>query len=253
MTQNPGWLNSLAGRNLLGEEVRQVRRALEGVFGDQLVQVGTWGEAGLFRRLARTRRSAVFSPLPLPGVDAVCATESLAIASDSVDAVLLPHTLELTDDPHALLREVGRILRADGQLVVIGFNPWGWWGLRHALSRQGFPPGSQRMISEGRLCDWLRLLEFKVHCSAFYHFFLPPLLRGMARRQGRAASAEQAGRQAGRRGLQQSLFRRVPVLAGCYVLVARKQTFVVTPIRLAWRRRPALVGGLVNPTTRNST
>ena len=37
-------------------------------------------------------------------------TDSLAIGSDSVDAVLLPHTLEYEPDPHEILREVGRIL-----------------------------------------------------------------------------------------------------------------------------------------------
>lgn len=257
MTQIPAWLNTLTGRNLLREEVRQVRRALENVFGDQLVQLGTWGEPGMFRRLARTRRAAVFSAQPSPGVDAVCAAHALAITSASVDAVFLPHTLELEDDPHAVLREVDRILRPDGQLVVLGFNPWGWWGLRHALSRQGFPPGSQRMISDGRLCDWLHLLDFRVQHSAFY-YFVPPVLRGVVPRQGRQLRMEEGGvqpdspvRPAGRRQRQPSLLRRIPALAGCYVLVARKQTFMVTPIRPAWRRRPALVGGLVNPTTRN--
>lgn len=255
MTQIPGWLNTLTGRNLLREEVRQVRRALDSVFGDQLVQLGTWGEPGMFRRLARTRRAAVFSEQPSPGVDVVCAPDALAISSASVDAVLLPHTLELVDDPHAVLREVDRILRPDGQLVVLGFNPWGWWGLRHALSRQGFPAGSQRMISDGRLCDWLHLLEFKVQHSAMY-YFVPPILRGALPR--RPQRSEESGvqpdspvRPAGRRPRQATLLRRIPAFAACYVLVARKQTFVVTPIRLAWKRRPALVGGLVNPTTRN--
>ena len=39
-------------------------------------------------------------------------------------------------------------------------------------------------------------------------------------------------------------------LASCYLLVARKEVFTVTPVRPAFRRRPRLVGGLVNPTTR---
>ena len=130
-------MNTLTGRNLLREEVRQVRRALDGIFGDQFVQIGAWGDAGLFRRLARTRRAAVITRATVPGSDAVSAADAMAIASDSIDAVLLPHTLELADDPHAVLREVDRILRPDGNLVVLGFNPWGWWGLRHTLSRQG--------------------------------------------------------------------------------------------------------------------
>lgn len=271
MTQNPAWLSTLTGRNLLREEVRQVRRALDGIFGDQFVQLGAWGDAGLFRRLARTRRAAVFADEPVPGADAVAAHDAVAIASDSVDAVLLPHTLELADDPHAVLREVDRILRPDGNLVVLGFNPWGWWGVRHALSRHGFPPGAERLISDGRLCDWLRLLDFRVNHSAFY-YFVPPLIRGAVPRHGRVARMEEgsahahgpapqdggarassaADRVSGRLARGLGLLRRVPAFAGCYVLVARKQVYTVTPIRLAWRRRTALVGTLVNPTTRNA-
>ena len=144
MTQTPGWLTTLTGRNLLREEVRQVRRALDSIFGDQFLQIGAWGDAALFRRLARTRRAAVITEAPMPGSDAVSAADAMAIASDSIDAVLLPHTLELADDPHAVLREVDRILRPDGNIVALGFNPWGWWGLRHTVSRQGFPPGAAK-------------------------------------------------------------------------------------------------------------
>lgn len=270
MTQVPGWLNTLTGRNLLREEVRQVRRALDSVFGDQLLQVGAWGEPGLFRRLARTRRAAVVAEAPMPGADLVSAHDALAVGSDCIDAILLPHTLELAHDPHAVLREVDRVLRPDGNLVVLGFNPWGWWGLRHALSRRGFPPGSQRMISDGRLHDWLRLLEFKV-CHSAYYYFVPPILRGAAPRPGRIQRADdgvehgqggspgprplrpaRGARPAERFGRTLGLLRRGPVFAGCYVLVARKQTYAVTPIRPVWRRRASLVTGLVNPTTRNA-
>lgn len=270
-TQAPEWLNTLTGRNLLREEVRQVRRALDGIFGDQFVQIGCWGEAGLFRRLARTHRAAVVAERACTGVDFVSAHHALGIVSDSIDAVFLPHTLEAASDPHALLREVDRVLRPDGNLVVLGFNPWGWWGLRHAVSRQGFPPGAQRLISDGRLHDWLRLLDFKVHHSAFY-YFVPPVLRGSVPRHGRVSRADETGAhrvgegtgtargaRAARGGRLESrlaqglqLFRRGPAFAGCYILVARRQTHVVTPIRLAWRRRTALVGGLVNPTTRSA-
>jgi SAM-dependent methyltransferase len=265
MAQTPGWLNTLTGRNLLREEVRQVRRALDSVFGDQLLQVGAWGEPGLFRRLARTRRAAVTDEALAEGVDLVCRPDALPIAPDCIDAVLLPHTLELATDPHAVLREIDRVLRPDGHLVILGFNPWGWWGLRHAISRRRFPPGAHRLISDGRLHDWLRLLEFQVCHSAFY-YFVPPLVRGMPPRRARAERrpdlaepspadtgtwlrAALSARVSGR--IPEAL-RRGPVFAGCYVLVARRQTTIVTPIRPAWRRRAVLVTGLANPTTRNA-
>lgn len=252
MTQDPGWLGTFAGRRLLSEEIRELRRVLDGVFGDQLVQVGTWGGAGMFRRLARTRRTAVLAPVALPGVDVACDADALAIASESVDVVLLPHTLDLVADPHALLREVGRILRADGQLVVLGFNPWGWWGCRHLLSGRHFPPGARRLISRRRLHDWLRLLDFQMQYSAYYHLFVPAVLHGRSRRRRPPVSMEQTGRHGGWHASREPLLRRVPLLAGCYVMVARKQTFLVTPIRMAWRRPSPVVGGLVNPTMRNS-
>lgn len=271
MIHTSGWLNTLTGRNLLREEVRQVRRALDGVFGDHFVQLGSWGDPGLFRRLARTRRTAVLDGRSVAGVDLVSAADCVAIASESVDAILLPHTLELADDPHAVLREVDRILRPHGFVVVLGFNPMGWWGMRHALSRRKFPPQAQRLISERRLTDWLQLLEFSIEAARFY-YFVPPLLRGAPPRQARAAepaddlpSAAAAihpdgaavGRVAERRPTRGrgSSKRRFPawfVFAGCYVLVACKERIAVTPIRLEWKRRTALVGSLVNPTTRNA-
>jgi SAM-dependent methyltransferase len=266
MVSEESWLNTTTGRNLLREEVRQVRKSLESVFGDQFVQLGVWGDAGLFRRLARTRRAAVVAATPSDGVDFVSALECAAIASESIDAVLLPHTLELALDPHAVLREVDRMLRSDGQLIVLGFNPWGWWGWRHRLSRQGFPPGSARLISDGRLSDWLRLLDFRVHHAAFY-YFVPPLIRGDVRYRRAAqrpddtppAAQSPAARAPGGRlwlssgaAAAGALVRRIRPLAAAYVLVARRQTHAVTPIRLAWRRRTRVVAALVNPTTRSA-
>jgi SAM-dependent methyltransferase len=266
-----GWLSTRTGRNLLGEEVRQVRRALDSIFGDQLVQIGVWGDPALFSRLARTRRAAVVAEHIGTGADLISALDCLAITSDCVDAVFLPHTLERTADPHALLREVDRILRPDGHVVVLGFNPFGWWGLRHALSRETFPPGAHRLISDGRLCDWLRLLDFKVHHEAFYHF-VPPIIRRAPLRLrldaqdgsvDAASSPVPVVAPVTRRRPRPSLLgaqvraRLSPVLtwsgfASCYILVARKEQFVVTPIRLAWKRRARLVGSLVNPTIRNA-
>jgi SAM-dependent methyltransferase len=265
------WLDTLSGRTLLREEVRQVRKSLEGIFGDHFLQIGAWGDPGLFRRLARTRRTAVCAPASAPGVDLVSSLDMLAIASESLDAVMLPHTLEYAADPHALLREVDRVLRSDGHLVVLGFNPFGWWGVRHMISRGKFPPAIGRMISQGRVCDWLQLLDFEVRHQSYYHFAPPVIRRKAVQVRGESESVHGpaggtaepfAGSVVRRRTVGEGRMARLlallrPLLrwrgfAGCYVLVARRQVVVVTPIRLAWRRRTSMVGGLVNPTTRNA-
>lgn len=245
------WLQTGTGTALLREESRQVAGAFESIFGDQFLQIGTWGDPALFRRYARTRRYAVVAARRGPGVDFVSAPEDLAVATDSIDAVFLPHILESTEDPHAVLREVDRILRPDGHVVIAGFNAWGLWGARHYLSGRRFPAGGQRMVSEYRLRDWLQLLDYFVEPARFHHIAAPiyrpfgpgdePKPDGAARRSADGAEWRESP----------ARFRKWNPLASCYLLVARKEVFTVTMIRPTFRRRPQLVGSLINPSTRN--
>jgi SAM-dependent methyltransferase len=248
----PHWLETGTGTTLLREESRQVAGAFENIFGDQFLQIGAWGDPVLFRRYARTRRYAVVAAKRGPGVDFVCVPEDLAVATDSIDAVFLPHVLETTEDPHAVLREVDRILRPDGHVVVAGFNPWGWWGVRHYLSRRRFPTGGQRMVSEYRLRDWLHLLDYQVQPPRFHHVAAPlyrlPSPIGMPTE----APAHEGEPDSGQGQLPAARFRGWHPLASCYLLVARKEVFTVTRIRPVFRRRTQLLGSLVNPTTRNA-
>lgn len=257
-TAETDWLASPQGRNLLAAEVLEIRRVLDGVFGDHLVQIGGWG-GGVFLKAARTRRTAVVADRLAAGAGVLSHLDELAIPTDSVDAVLLAHVLEFHADPHTVLREAERILRPDGHLIVVGFNPHGFWGLRHFLSRRRFPPGAHHLISERRLRDWLRLLNLSVQDSRFYHFQLP-FARTVRRPAGaparvspRASSARPAVRRL--RGMSGSIWRRIrswPPFGACYITTSRKEMYTVTPVRPVWQRRRRLVGGLVNPTTRNA-
>jgi SAM-dependent methyltransferase len=240
-----------AAMTLLAHEAAQVRRALESVFGDEFLQLGLWGPADVFRSHARTRRKAVLDRRYLPGVDLVSAADDLAIATDSVDAVLLPHSMETARDPYVLLRETDRILRPDGHLLVLGFNPWGPWGVRHAMSRHGFPTGIQRMLSVTRLRDWMRLLGFMVVESTYFHHVLPHGADLSSLVVASACGGRDHPTEA--RGPENQAWFQWRILAGCYLLVARKQVFGVTRVRpIPLRRRRGLVGGLVHPTTRNA-
>lgn len=243
-----------------------MRLALESIFGDQFLQIGVWG-GNEFRQFARTKRTAVIGSTTEESSDLVTAANCLGIASDSIDVVLLPHVLEAHDDPHGVLRELNRVLRSDGHVVILGFNPVSLWGLRHLLSRRRFPPGCRRLISEHRLRDWLRLLNFSVDHSSF-HYFRAPILRRAGRHRRAAAltdddirenqgrdSAHRANRlfRAMRLSFTAALqaWRRQAPFAGCYMLVARKTLYTVTPIKPAWKLKRRFVGSLVNPSIRN--
>jgi SAM-dependent methyltransferase len=87
--------------------------------------------------------------------------EHLPFAAQSIDLVVLPHVLEFAAEPHEVLREVERVLRPEGRLVVTGFNPVSLWGLRQAVGRlvaREWLPEPAQMITMARLRDWLKLL-----------------------------------------------------------------------------------------------
>jgi SAM-dependent methyltransferase len=101
-------------------------------------------------------------------VDVLCDLRELPFATNSVDLVVLPHVLEFHQDAHQILREVERVLIAEGQLVITGFNPLSLWGLRRRLrkSLDEFPMNGD-YISVLRLKDWLQLLSFEVDRGIF--------------------------------------------------------------------------------------
>ena len=55
------WLNTSLGKALLQQEVRVVEDALDGVFGEQCLQLGLWGERRTFMRYARTQRCSLIA------------------------------------------------------------------------------------------------------------------------------------------------------------------------------------------------
>jgi SAM-dependent methyltransferase len=92
--------------------------------------------------------------------------------AESLDLVVLPHTLEQSEDPHACLREAERTLIPEGQLFITGINPWSFWGwrqrrfMRQLRSSQSTASAGQ-LLSYNRLRDWLRLMGFEVQVSRF--------------------------------------------------------------------------------------
>jgi SAM-dependent methyltransferase len=202
-----------------------------------LLQIGAWGAARVLLAGSRTRRQSLISQPALGArADIIARPSQLPVMSDCIDAALLPHTLEFAPDPYAILREADRVLVAEGQLLLLGFRPWSLWGMRARWSRAGFPPGMRRVLSEGLVREWLVLLGYEV-LSAQRYLYVSPWSRGLAAGEG-------TGRVL-RAGLT------YPLPGGAYLIKARKRVYTMTPIRPRLRDKPAVIGGLVKPTTRS--
>jgi SAM-dependent methyltransferase len=230
------WWASALGRALLAAESELLSEALEDVFGWELLQIGAWGGSRELLAGSRSRRQTILAAPGFPaGADIIGRPPLLPIASDAVDAVLLPHTLEFATDPYAIVREVDRVLVGEGQLLVLGFRPWSLWGMRARASHTGFPPGMRRVLPERRVRDWLVLLGYEVVASRRYLYCSPW-----------SSGSGGAGRIL-RRGLTH------PLPGGAYLLKARKRIYTMTPVRPRFREKPAVLGGLVKPTTRSQS
>ncbi|MGI9200958.1 MAG: class I SAM-dependent methyltransferase, partial [Woeseiaceae bacterium] len=227
------WLTSPLGDALLAQEGRVVEEALDGIFGEQCLQLGVWGEDRTFLKHARTQRTALIdegvgSAGPISTISAIGEFHRLPVADDSIDCLLLPHTLDFSDRRQAILREAHRVLRSGGHLVILGFKTGGLWGLRRLIPGAGLPPGADHSISDRRLRDWLQLLDLRIHGVTRYFFRWPlPGNRGAS-----SPNWERRGQ------------RLWPELAACYMLTAQKRVSTLTPVRPRWRRKPKVVAGL---------
>ena len=124
MSEAWAWLETPLGRSVIESQRRPLRDALADVFGFELLQIGAWGRGAELAAGARTQHRRWLAP-NASGPGAVRARyEALPVASGSVEAVLLPHTLEYAPSPHELLREVERCFAARVG-PACGFSPLG--------------------------------------------------------------------------------------------------------------------------------
>ena len=230
------WHLQGAGRQLLQAELAQMDEVLQNLFGYHLLQVGRPHDEDLLVSSRISHRIVLDNDLGHGDCSATVlrsALDELPIASDSIDVVVLPHTLEFEEDPHRVLREVERVLIAEGHVVLLGLNPWSLWGMaRWMRRRQGILPWSGRFLGLMRVKDWLALLGFDIILTRQY-FFRPPLQReGL---MGKLMFMEEIGA------------RLWPRLSGAYLVVAKKRVTTLTPIKPRWKPRRGLLPAPAKP------
>ena len=244
------WFEAPLGARVLREEAALARLALDDVFGFELLQVGAWGPARHLLDGARTQHTTLVAPEMRAGVTLCAPLDSLPFRSDAIDAIFLPHTLELVEDPYAVLREAERVLCAEGCLMICGFNPFSGWGLRRMFAkyvgRPAFPPQTQRMLSERRLRDWVALLGFDVDSVYGYLGALPT--KGRLPRPSEPVLHEAPAPLAAARTI--AVRPRAAWTAGAYLLKARKRVKTLTLVLPRRRVRQRVLVGAAEPTSK---
>ena len=167
------WYQSPLGEQTFSAEKLSVNEIISRLFGYHILQIGLEENQNLIDE-SPAGHKIIFSSAWYPGVrKAVTDCERLPLASDSIDAIVLYHALDFTDDSHELLREVTRVLRPGGQMLIIGFNPVSIWGMWRLFKRKKSLPWKGRFLSIRRLSDWLRLLNLHIDSINTCVHFLP--------------------------------------------------------------------------------
>jgi SAM-dependent methyltransferase len=234
------WYGSNLGQAVLVHEKEILTTLLEHIFGYTLVQIGSLDNYGLLTKSRISNQYLIDSLLNTKRINnthqIMANFIQLPLQNNSIDAVILPHTLEFESNPHQILREVERILVAEGKAIFLGFNPYSLWGLWHKYwevkikiatykqcndSVYSIPlPSSGQLISQKRLSDWLQLLGFDIDQVCQY-FYRPPIKNSVLLKK--LEFMEQAGQ-----------FSKI-LPAGGYMIVATKRVSTLTPIRQNWQ------------------
>ena len=92
---------------------------------------------------------------------------NLPIQSETVDLVLLPHLLEFDANRFQTMREIERVLKPEGNVVILNFNPLNVWVRLHSVWNKKMSDSWRGyFISRSRIADWLKLLNFEIKTTS---------------------------------------------------------------------------------------
>ncbi|XZG69446.1 class I SAM-dependent methyltransferase [Chitinibacteraceae bacterium HSL-7] len=162
------WLETPLGQYVLAHESSWFERAVTDIFGFNALQIELCALDSLRANRMPWRLRAGLGD----GAQLRCQPEALPFREASLDLVTLPHGFDFCADPHQVAREVARVLRPEGRLLITGFNPWSLFGLKR-LKRDVHGPWQGHFVAPGRLRDWLQLLELEVCRTEYFCYRLP--------------------------------------------------------------------------------
>jgi SAM-dependent methyltransferase len=218
------WLTQFLGKCVLEAEQKTLTRIYAEYYGKYAVLIGVPHQYSLLTSNVMSNH-VMISPL----INKHAHIESiesdfyeLPIVPGSIDLVVLPHTLEFVDNPHRLLLEACKIVKPEGDIIILGFNPFSFWGLKKYLTKNKNNPWNGNSIRMNQVIQWLKLADFQIIQEQF-SFFRPPIS-------------------------QEKFFRKLQFFewlgrkffmpfGGIYILTAKAKITPLTPIKLLWKQK----------------
>ncbi|WNB77277.1 class I SAM-dependent methyltransferase [Methylomonas koyamae] len=158
------------GKLLQTMEASYLKRSITVSCKQNQLQIGGLGWENEFVDFSLYRNYLILDGKALGDGDALKVAAkafNLPIQTESMDLVILPHILEFDARRFQTLREVNRVLKPGGELVVLNFSPFSLavrfqflWDRKLADSWRA------HFISKARMLDWLKLMNFELLTAA---------------------------------------------------------------------------------------
>lgn len=209
------------GQSLRQQEQALIDSCIAKLFGFYLVQLGISCEESILGT-SRVGRNFVIDeskPETLPHDFIQADLDYLPISSDSVDVVVLPHTLEAVKDPYHLLRQVDQMLRPEGKVLITNFNPYGCMTLRLRMGEHSKGFKQANLVPDKRVIDWLNVLGYDIEKINYSSVSCKAMVK-------RGKLAEFGEKWLDRIGIE---------LGNLYCILATKRVASATPVGLNWR------------------
>lgn len=239
------WYQEWPGKLVAELEQEQLRNLLSHFSGDYLVQIGGLSDLSLVQSSPIRNKIYIGSHLRESSKNTSqnnlyieANLDELPLHPESIDTIVLFHTLEYLTHPKAMLEELHHFIAPNGQLIILGLNPMSLWGLKNGFRKEQHFPWGARFLPESEIKHWLRTIGYRVVVSKTFCFW-PPLKNPKT--------------------LNKLLFMDaigqicLPWLGGFYMIMAQKRVAKLTPLREDWWTEEVLLNhnGHAKPTTRN--
>ncbi|MEE9309911.1 MAG: class I SAM-dependent methyltransferase [Cocleimonas sp.] len=257
LNSHANWYQTLSGQSSLNSLDSLCAETLSEIFGYYAIEIGMLsGQHGLLKHsritagfslvddVSKVKSSTPFGQKGEHQSSVISSIEQLPIATDNIDLVIASHTLESSQDPHQVLREIDRVLVPEGHCILIGFNPFSLSQLgktirsrfinrstnRGANKNKPHDESIYQTRSVARVRDWFSVLGFEV--VDVQYMGMRPAVKN--KKLFDALSwLERLGEYAG------------PMLGNMYVIHAKKQMAAIRPDKKVWRAPAVLSGGKV--------
>jgi len=228
---------------ILQQENKRLNRLLTHYSGRHLLQLGehtllSLTVSPIVHKIRISNTSLSVNIASFPHIVLQSTYMQLPFASESIDLVLLPHTLERNKDAKRVLSESWRVLAPNGHLILLGINPFSLWGLYRLFTFTKKPVWDGCFYTIQTLCQWIHCLGGEI-CHTESFLFRPPLTSRMGP------------------WLFDKLFFLekispwlVPYLGGIYLIIAQKHVRRPSKLGFAWHFPPLLTNKALAPNVR---